>query len=249
VTATVRVCRDAAALVDAAAALFVDSAVEAVAARGVFHVALSGGSTPRGLYERMAEDADVRARLPWANVEWWFGDERHVPPDDPRSNFLMVKDALLARAPIDPATVHRMHGEDRDADRAAREYERDLREKFRIGSGARPRFDLVWLGLGPDGHTASLFPGTAALDERTRLVVANVVPKMQTVRLTLTLPVLNAARRVAFLVEGDDKARILARVLEAPADRFPAQRVQPEDGEVVWLVDALAAQELARDVP
>jgi len=161
----------------------------------------------------------------------------------------MVKEALLAHAPIDPATVHRMHGEDRDADRAAREYERDLREKFRIGSGARPRFDLVWLGLGPDGHTASLFPGTAALDERVRLVVANAVPKMQTVRLTLTLPVLNAARRVAFLVEGDDKAGILARVLEGPAGSFPAQRIQPEDGEVVWLVDALAAQELTRDEP
>jgi len=249
VTAAVRICRDAAALVDAAAALFVDAAVEAVNARGSFHVALSGGSTPRGLYARLAEDAEIRARLPWANVTWWFGDERHVPPDDAQSNFRMVKEALFAGAPIDPATVHRMHGEDRDADRAARDYERELREAFRIGAGARPRLDLVWLGLGPDGHTASLFPHTAALDERVRLVVANAVPAMRTTRLTLTLPLLNAARRVAFLVAGDEKAAILARVLEGPAGVFPAQRVQPEDGEIVWLVDAAAAQELTRDEP
>ncbi len=248
-TPIVRVSRDAAALVAAAADLFVDAAVDAVDARGVFHVALSGGSTPRGLYERLAKDVDTRARVPWAGIEWWFGDERHVPPDDPQSNFRMAREALLAHAPIDPARVHRMRGEDRDADRAAREYERDLREKFRVSGGARPRLDLVWLGLGPDGHTASLFPGTDALAERDRLVVANTVPAMQTTRLTLTLPALNAARRVAFLAAGGEKSAILARVLEGPPDRFPAQRVQPEDGEVVWLVDAAAAEELRRDEP
>jgi 6-phosphogluconolactonase len=241
----IRVCRDDPAFVAAAAALFVDSAAEAMSDRGRFVVALSGGSTPRRVFERLAQDADTRARVAWPRVEWWWGDERHVPPDDPDSNYRMASESLLLHVPIDPAKVHRLKGEYPDADAAAREYDADLRRTYGGRDGDPPRFDLVLLGLGPDGHTASLFPGTTALAERDRFVVANDVPALRTTRLTLTLPVINAARRVAFLVAGEDKATVLARVIDGPADQLPAQAILPADGEVIWLVDQAAAQHLS----
>jgi len=242
-TPTVRVCRDAAALVEAAASLLAESCAEAVRARGRFHLALSGGSTPRALYARLASGS-VRPPVPWSQIEWWWGDERHVPPDDSQSNYRMAAEALLNHVPIDPRRVHRMKGEDPDAAHAARAYERDLVTVFGLAAGERPRIDVVLLGLGPDGHTASLFPGTAAVAERDRLVVANDVPAMRTTRLTMTLLVLNAARLVVFLVSGAEKAPILGRVL-AGRDDLPARRVQPSDGELIWLVDDAAARGLA----
>ncbi|HUL74737.1 MAG TPA: 6-phosphogluconolactonase [Vicinamibacterales bacterium] len=242
-TPVLRVCRDPAALFEAAAGLFAEQSVEAVRARGCFRVALSGGSTPRGLFARLAAGI-VQPPVPWPQIDWWWGDERHVPPDDPQSNYRMAAETLLDRVPIDRRRIHRFAGEDPDAAGAARAYERDLVEAFELAPGERPRFDLVLLGLGTDGHTASLFPGTAALAERDRLVVANAVPAMRTTRLTMTLPVFNAARLVVFLVAGADKASILERVLGGAED-LPARRVRPADGEVIWLVDDAAARGLA----
>ena len=237
---SVRVCRDPAALFEVAAALFEEMAVTAVEARGSFAVALSGGSTPRGLYERLAGDAALRNRVPWTEIDWWWSDERHVPPDSPESNYRLAADTLLSRVPVTPWRVHRYRAEDPDARRVAREYEFAIR----CGFPSPPRFDLVLLGLGPDGHTASLFPGTAALAEREQLVVANDVPALKTVRLTFTLPLINDARAVIFLVAGEDKRTILASVLNGPARVLPAQLVEPVDGELIWVVDAAAARGL-----
>jgi len=242
-TPVVRVCRDAAALVDAAAQLFAGRSTEAVDARGVFHVALSGGSTPKGLYARLAS-GDVRPPVPWPQIEWWWGDERHVPPTDPQSNYRMAAETLLTHVPIVRSRVHRVGSEDPDAARAAHAYEQELVQTFALGPHERPRFDLILLGLGPDGHTASLFPGTAGLNERDRLFIANDVPALHTTRLTMTLPVLNNARLVVFLVAGAEKAAILRRVVSGTED-LPARHVQPVDGELVWLADDAAAHDLA----
>jgi len=234
------------ALHRAAAELFVSAAEAAVRDRGAFSVALAGGNTPRGLYALLAGDASLRARVPWERVRIFFGDERHVPPDHPDSNFRMAQETLLAQVPIAADHVWRMKAEYEDAERTAAEYERDIRAAFALPPGARPKFDLVLLGLGPDGHTASLFPGTAALHERSRLVVANRVEKLDTDRVTLTAPVLNDAREVLFLVAGADKAPALKAVLEGPdePERFPAQLIRPADGVLRWLVDPAAAAAL-----
>ena len=243
-SAVVRVSRDSPAFVDAAADFFVESAIEAVAARGVFSVALSGGSTPRAVYARLAGHERAQVKVSWRQIDWWWSDERTVAPRDPNSNFRMAFDSLLGRVPIDLARVHRLKGE-ADPAQAAAEYERDLRAASGVSSREIPRLDLVLLGLGADGHTASLFPGTAAIAERERLVVANQVPSLHTTRLTFTLPLINRARRVAFLVSGAEKSAILARVLDGPAGVLPAQLVTPDDGELVWLADSAAARELA----
>jgi 6-phosphogluconolactonase len=239
VTPVVRVSRDAAHFADAGAALFVEAALAAMADHGTFSVALSGGSTPRAVYARLADDETARVKVSWRQIDWWWSDERAVPPRDPDSNFRMAFDSLLGRVPVDPARVHRLKGE-LDPLQAAAEYERELR----AGSRDIPRLDLVLLGLGGDGHTASLFPGTTAIAERERIVVANPVPALHTTRLTFTLPLINRARRVAFLVSGADKAAIVARVLEGPAGVLPAQLVKPDEGDLVWLVDNAAARGL-----
>jgi len=239
----VRVSRDVDAFADAAAAVFIESSIGAVADRGRFSVALSGGSTPRAVFARLAGDETARLTVSWRQIDWWWSDERAVPPGDPDSNFRMAFESLLGHVPIDPARVHRLKGEVEPA-QAASEYERELRAAFGVSSGEIPRFDLVLLGLGADGHTASLFPGTPAIAERERLVVANEVQAMRAVRLTFTLPLINRARRVAFLVSGAEKAPILARVLEGPRGALPAQLVSPDDGELVWIVDSAAARDL-----
>ena len=239
----VRVSRDADAFADAAAAAFIESSIGSVADRGRFSVALSGGSTPRAVFARLAGDETARLTVSWRQIDWWWSDERAVPPGDPDSNFRMAFESLLGHVPIDPARVHRLKGEVEPA-QAASEYERELRAAFGVSSGEIPRFDLVLLGLGADGHTASLFPGTRAVAERERLVVANDVQAMRAVRLTFTLPLINRARRVTFLVSGAEKAPILARVLEGPRGALPAQLVSPDDGELVWIVDSAAARDL-----
>jgi 6-phosphogluconolactonase len=239
-TATVRVCRDLDAFVEAAARLFVTSANDAIAEHGRFSVALAGGSTPRAVYARIASDETARVSVSWRQIDWWWSDERTVPPRDPDSNFRMATESLISRVPIDPARVHRLEGE-ADPAEAAQDYERKLREAFDAAPPAIPRFDLMLLGLGADGHTASLFPGTAAVAERNRLVVANDAPSLHTTRLTFTLPLINQARRVVFLVTGESKATMLARVIDGPPATFPAQLVAPVDGELIWLVDSAAA--------
>lgn len=227
----------------AAAERFVASAQRAVRERGRFMVALAGGSTPEGLYRRLASEPD-RGRVDWPAAEVFWGDERCVPPGDPASNYRMAREALLDRVPIPGARVHRIRGEAEPA-LAAQEYEMILRDRFGTPHGAlRPgaAFDLVLLGLGADGHTASLFPGSTALLERERWVLASRAPAAPHRRVTLTAVVLRAAREVFFLVTGADKARALRQAITAPAGALnpPACVVLPSDGVVRWLVDSSA---------
>jgi 6-phosphogluconolactonase len=232
------VCRGLDELSREAAERFVRAAQEAAARSGRFSVALSGGSTPRRLYELLAQEP-YRGRVPWPVVHVFFGDERCVPPDHEQSNYRMARDALLGRVPLAPQNVHRMEGE-REPEEAADRYEQELRRFFGLSENQMPRFDLVLLGLGADGHTASLFPGTPAVQERHRAVVPNRVADLGASRLTLSLPALNAAAQVLFLVAGRDKAQVLRQVLSGTARPHPAQMVRPEQGTLVFLVDRQA---------
>jgi 6-phosphogluconolactonase len=234
------VVEDPAALARAAAEEIGRRAAEAVAPRGAFHLALSGGETPRALYALLAAPAGpYRGRVPWPRVHAWFGDERHVPPDHPDSNFRMANEALLAHVPL--AAVYRIEGE-RPADEAAARYEALLEEHL-PREGGRPRLDLALQGLGADGHTASLFPGSPALEERDRLVVAPFVPHLRAHRITLTFPALAAARAVIFVVAGAEKAAPLARLLRpVPGEPpIPAARLRPTSGDRLVLADRAAA--------
>lgn len=230
-----------AAFYDAAATAFVDAAVAAVDARGCFSVALAGGGTPRPLYARLAA-APYRDRVDWSRVQVFFGDERCVLPDHPRSNYRMAREALLDAVALPVANIHRPRGED-EPHAAARQYAEELRSVF--GDDGLPRFDLILLGIGDNGHTASLFPGTGALRETGKTVCAQYVEVQHEWRLTCTLPLINAARAVWVLVEGAGKADIVRRVLR---DRFepevlPMQAVAPA-GDYVWWLDAAAAAKL-----
>jgi 6-phosphogluconolactonase len=242
--AEVRVLTTPQELFAAAAEEVVRAANEASAQRGRFTIALSGGSTPRSLNTLLATNA--RTSLPWDRMFFFWGDERHVSPTDPESNYGMAEETLLSKIPVAPANVFRIPAENPDADAAARAYEQTLRKFFALQPGQFPRFDLILLGMGPDGHTASLFPGTAALQEKSRLVVANWVEKFKTYRITLTLPVLNAARCVAFLASGTEKAAALKAVLEGdePGEQYPSKLVRPTDGKLIWLLDRAAASGL-----
>lgn len=239
-----RIFADGAELARAAAEEFARRADQAIDARGRFSVALSGGSTPRRLFTLLADPAEpFRDRIDWHAVHFFWGDERHVPPDHPESNDRMARETLLDPLSVPAENVHRIRGEEPDAHRAAALYEEELRAFF---SGA-PRFDLVLLGLGADAHTASLFPGTAAVRERERWAVAQWVEKLEAFRITLTPTVLNRAAALIFLVQGEEKAAALRAVLEGDRegerdlDRWPAQAVCPQDGELLWLVDRAAA--------
>ena len=248
----IRVLDDPAALFRAAAEEFVARAQVAVQARGVCAVALSGGSTPRGINGVLADaGAGFRARVPWEAVHIFWGDERHVPPDHADSNYRMAAETLLSRVPVPEGNVHRIRAEGPDAESVARAYEDELREFFGARErldGGWPRFDLCLLGMGPDGHTASLFPGTDAVHEARYLVAAPWVPKLTAHRITLTPPVFNAAETVVFVAAGTDKAATLAAVLEGErcVDLYPSQTIQPVRGELVWLVDRAAAAKLTR---
>lgn len=240
-----RVFPDGAELARGAAEEFVRRAGEAAHARGRFSMALSGGSTPRRLFALLADPAEpYRDRIDWRAVHLFWGDERHVPPDHPESNYRMAREALIERVPIPAENVHRIRSEEPDAARAASLYEDDLRAFFRDA----PRFDFVLLGLGADAHTASLFPGTAAVHERERWVAAPWIGKLGTFRITLTPAVLNRAASVIFLVQGEEKAGALRAVLagERDPDRWPAQVIRPENGEVLWLLDRAAASGLEK---
>jgi 6-phosphogluconolactonase len=243
---TIRSFADLEALSRAAADEVAVIARAAVAARGTCSIALSGGSTPRHLFQLLASAG--RDALPWPHIELWWGDERTVPPEHADSNYGMARRALIEPLGLAAARVHRIAGELGDADAAARAYEHALVAAL----GAPPVLDLVLLGMGPDGHTASLFPGSPALDERDRWVVANLVTSPlvhgTATRITLTAPAINAARHVRFLVTGADKAAALAQVLDGAPDprRFPSQLIAPAD--LVWFVDAAAASALKEAV-
>jgi 6-phosphogluconolactonase len=228
----------------AAAEEVVRIAKESVAEGGRFTIALSGGSTPKTLYNLLATNA--RNEVPWDRTFFFWSDERHVPPTDPESNYRMADEAMLSKIPVAPANVFRISAENPDASAAALDYEKVLQKFFALEPGQVPKFDLILLGTGPDGHTASLFPGTAALQEKSRLVVSNWVAKFNTDRLTFTLPLLNAAHNVMFLVSGTDKAPALQAILEgdAPSEQHPAKLVKPTDGKLIWMVDRAAASGL-----
>lgn len=249
-TRALRIVADARAVAAAAASDLVTRALDATAARGRFTVALSGGSTPRLLYATLAARLDAGApgatAVTWDQVHVFWGDERVVPPNHPDSNYGVARALLLSRAPIPEANVHRIEAEF-DPGEAAAAYAETLRRHFGLGPGELPVFDLIYLGLGTDMHTASLFPGVPALDERERLVASPWVPVLGAHRVTLTPPVINRARAVMFMVTGADKADALREVLESEPDprRRPAQLVQPVDGELIWLVDEAAAAALS----
>ncbi|BAY49966.1 6-phosphogluconolactonase (plasmid) [Scytonema sp. HK-05] len=237
------------ALTQAAATKFVQQAHQAIQARGRFTIALSGGSTPKSLYALLATQPWGN-QIPWNQVHLFWGDERHVPPSDPSSNFRMTQERLLFQVPIPHQNVHRIKAENPDAQAVAAEYERDLKQFFQLGEHQFPRFDLVLLGMGANGHTASLFPGTAAVDEQTRLVVAPWVEELNTNSITLTPPAINNALEVIFFVTGTEKAATLKAVLEGQyqPERLPAQIIRPTQGKVVWMVDQAAASSLSTAV-
>jgi 6-phosphogluconolactonase len=228
----------------AAAEEVVRLANQAVAERGRFAIALSGGSTPKSLYNLLATNA--RSTLPWDHTYFFWSDERHVAPTNPDSNYRMANEAMLSKVPVPAGNIYRVPAENPDAAAAAEAYEVSIRKFFELQPGQLPRFDLILLGLGPDGHTASLFPGSAGLEEKSRLVIANLVEKLKTHRLTFTLPLINAARCVAFLVSGTDKATVLHSVLEesVPGEQYPAKLVEPSDGNLIWFLDRAAASGL-----
>jgi len=251
-TRSIEVLASAPDLFHAAAEEFVRAARTAIGAQGRFAVALSGGSTPKALYSLLATNY---ADFVWNRVFLFFGDERHVPPTDADSNYRMVNESLLTKIQIPAENVFRVQAENPDAAAAASEYEAQLRRFFELRSGDRPgdgpgefpRFDLILLGLGPDGHTASLFPDSTALEEQSRLVVANWVAKFNAHRITFTFPVLNRAAEIIFLASGADKADMVRQVLEGKnTPPLPSQRVQPSDGKLLWMLDEAAAAKLTR---
>jgi len=239
--AEVRILPDAAAIAKRAAEEFIKSANAAAKAKGSFSVSLSGGSTPKALYALLASDA-MRGQLPWDKMQLFFGDERHVEPTHPDSNFRMATEAMISKAPLKPEQVHRMKAENPDTEQAAREYEQELRSHFHLADGQAPPFDLVLLGMGNEGHTLSLFPGTKALRDNGRLVVRNWVGKLYAERVTLTAPAVNNAALVIFMVAGADKALALKAVLEGPyePEQLPSQLIDPKHGRLLWLVDTAA---------
>jgi 6-phosphogluconolactonase len=238
------ICHDNGELNRKAAEQFAVLANAAVGARGRFSVALSGGSTPKALYALLATD-EFRSRLPWPQLHLFWGDERCVAPDHAESNFRMVREALLSKISIPSENIHRMAGEKAPADGAA-DYQAQLQKFFHLADGEWPRFDLILLGLGEDGHTASLFPGSAALNEQQRWVATSYVERLHAHRLTLTLPVINHAAQISFLVSGASKAPIIEAILCAGNDSLPAARIQPADGQLTWFITQDATGALAK---
>jgi 6-phosphogluconolactonase len=228
----------------AAACAFEDLSRLKASENKTLSAALSGGLTPRLLYQILGSLA-LDGRIRWNNTQLFQVDERCLPPDHPDSNYRMIREALLDNADIPAENFHRMQAERRDLDQAARDYAHELARVLPPQNGDRPRLDMVFLGMGPDGHTASLFPGTPALEEQTVWVRPNLVERLGMRRLTMTLPLLNAAAHVIFLVAGADKAEGLRMVLEGPPGQLPAQRIQPLDGSLSWFLDEAAARKLS----
>jgi 6-phosphogluconolactonase len=233
----------AAELAQEAARRFAAQAEACVKHAGRCAVALSGGSTPKAMFQILAEKpyADT---LPWSSICFFWGDERCVPPDHADSNYRMTNESLLSKVPIPRENIFRIHAEDEDHERAAANYSETLRNFF---GEEQPSFDLVFLGMGPDGHTASLFPGTTALHVNDRIVAANYVEKFQSWRITLTANTINRARNIIFLVAGEDKAPALKEVIEGPRnpELYPSQLIEPSNGALLWMIDEAAAKLLS----
>ena len=242
VTPQVRVFPTTAELFRAAAEVFSKIGEQAIRDRGRYTVALSGGNTPRALHQELVTNG--RDRLNWEKVFFFWGDERHVPPDFPESNYRMAKETLLSKLAIPGDHIFRMPGELPDAEQGAAIYEQNLREFFHLAPGEFPRLDFILLGLGPEGHTASLFPDTKALEEKHRWVVGNWVGVHSTWRITCTYPLLNHGANVMFLVDGGGKAEIVRTALQDPSAHLPCQGVKPENGELMWYLDQAAGAKL-----
>jgi 6-phosphogluconolactonase len=246
----IRILSDGAAIAKRAAQEFVQAAGSAVREKGSFHVALAGGSTPKALYSLLATDPALRSQVPWDKMHLFFGDERHVGPEHPDSNFRMATEAMISKVPLKPEQVTRIKGEYPDTEQAALEYEKAMRDNFKLKAGEYPRFDLLLAGMGNEGHTLSLFPGTKALHTNGRVAVRNWVGKLYTERITLTAPAASNAARILFMVKGADKALALKAVLEGPyePEQLPAQFLQPKNGRLLWLVDTAAGSMLSRGI-
>jgi len=243
VTVTYQVWPTPADMALAAAHLFADRVHQAVATRGIARIAISGGSTPKIIFKLLADPAGPFLNtIPWDKLQLFWVDERCVAPDDPESNYGVAKELLLSKVPIPEANVFRMEGE-LDPEQAAARYEATLRNAMKLEGAETPAFDLVTLGMGPDGHTASLFPHTAGLDNLTSLVIANHVPQKDTWRISLTWPVINHAAEVVFEIDGESKTSVLAEVLTGPRDieRLPSQLIRPQSGKLLFLLDEAAA--------
>jgi 6-phosphogluconolactonase len=254
--AQVRVYRDPGELALKAARRFARLADQYVVGCGRFTVALSGGSTPKAMFSALAEDPFLNT-VPWSSIYFFWGDERCVPPDHPDSNFRMTYETLLSKVPVPQQNFFRVTAELPDPMKAAEQYSTTLTTFFLADPGANrsgtaplsslPRFDLVFLGMGPDGHTASLFPHTTALQEGEKIAVANYVEKFKAYRITLTAATINNARNITFLAAGEDKAETLTNVLEGPyqPEVYPSQLIQPRNGTLLWMVDEAAARLLS----
>jgi 6-phosphogluconolactonase len=246
VTVTYRVFASPTATARAAAQLFSDAAVKAAKDRGVARLAISGGTTPKSMFQLLADPAEpFLKQVPWDRIELFWVDERCVPPDNAESNYRMTKEALLSKVPLPAERVHRMEGE-LEPEVAAARYESMIRNTFRLEGAQIPTFDLILLGMGDDGHTASLFPHTDALNEMSHIVVPNRVPQKDAWRITLTWPVINQGREVAFLIEGEEKAQVLHDVFLNPyqPDTYPSQIIRPASGQLMLLLDRAAAAKL-----
>jgi 6-phosphogluconolactonase len=246
VTITYKVSATPAAVATAAAQLFTSAAVKAVAARGLARIAISGGTTPKAMFGLLADHAQPFVKqVPWDKLYLYWVDERCVPPDNAESNYRMTREALLSKVPLPAERVHRMEGE-LNPEVAAARYESTIRNSFKLEGAETPTFDLVLLGMGEDGHTASLFPHTEALNDLSHIAIANHVPQKDTWRITLTWPVITQGREVAFLIEGAGKAQVLHDVFLGPyqPETFPSQIIRPASGQLTLLLDAAAASKL-----
>lgn len=232
---TIEILRDPKEVATRAAEIFVATANEAIKIQGRFSIALSGGSTPKALFELLAREPYV-SQIEWQHIHVFWSDERCVAPEDEQSNYRMANEALLKRVPIPQTQIHRMHGED-EPQMAAKNYEQELIAHFKSDE---PRFDLILLGMGDDGHTASLFPNTTAIDENKKLTAAPFVDKFKTHRLTFTFKTINAAAKIVFLITGASKAETLKAILSVAKKDLPASLVKPKNGETLWLIDEAA---------
>jgi len=249
-SAEIKVVKDPDEISRTAAEMIIRQASASRPSTGPFTLALSGGSTPRTLHQRLSCEPSAMGSLWWNNLHFFWGDERHVPPEHPQSNYRMACETLFASGLVPAQNIHRVHAEEPDAVIAAKKYERELQSFFNPATGQLPRMDCVLLGIGLDGHTASLFPGTDALKEKRRLVAANYVEKLQAHRITMTVPLLNNAAQVIFLVGGRKKAEVLKEILEGDyrPDLLPAQLIRPVHGRLLWLVDEAAGSHLTDSI-
>jgi 6-phosphogluconolactonase len=248
---TYHVYENGAALAEAAAKHFAERVAQSVAKRGRARIAISGGSTPKATFALLADPSGpYAASIPWDKIDLFWVDERTVGPDDPDSNYRMTNETLLSKVKLPPGQVHRIEGEI-DPEEAASKYESVIRREFRLEGAEAPRFDVVWLGMGDDGHTASLFPHTEGLHQLGRIVIANHVPQKDTWRITLTSPVINEANDVVFLIGGEAKAEPLEKVLygEYDPETLPSQLIQPRNGSLTLLLDEQAAAKLPKPGP